>query len=86
MDHRKSNNSVQPCIFQSSVPAIDINSRQFECNNAHKIPTYLHRYFDITLVQPLILHLLDITPMMGVLNGVVMEISVRKNIYLNFLP
>merc|ERR1719348_1672923 len=25
--------------------------------------------------QPLILHLLDITPMMGVLNGVVMEIS-----------
>ena len=26
--------------------------------------------------QPLILHLLDITPMMGVLNGVVMEIQV----------
>ena len=49
------------------------------------IPTDLHRYFDITLVQPLILHLLDITPMMGVLNGVVMEISVRK-INLIFLP
>ena len=31
--------------------------------------------------QPLILHLLDITPMMGVLNGVVMEIQVQ-NVYL----
>jgi hypothetical protein len=37
------------------------------------------------LFQPLILHLLDIAPMMGVLNGVVMEIDVRLPITYNKL-